>query len=92
MNKTFTTLFHLKKPKNYVEGPVPIYIRVTVDGQRFEIYATRDCDPEKWSSVSGRMIGYKEDAKQLNNYLDLLQVKIFEVNLQALSLCTNYRL
>ena len=60
MNKTFTTLFHLKKPKNYFEGPVPIYIRVTVDGQRFEIHATRDWNPEKWSSVTGRILGSKK--------------------------------
>jgi site-specific recombinase XerD len=85
MNKTFSTLFHLKKPKNYKEGPIPIYIRVTVDGDRFEMNSTRECDPEKWNSASGRMQGHKEDAKLLNNYLDLLQAKIFEAQRELMS-------
>lgn len=78
MNKTFTILFHLKKPRNYVSGSLPIYIRVTVDGGRFEIHSKRECDPEKWNSSTGRVGGHKEEAKQLNNYLDILQTEVFE--------------
>jgi integrase len=85
MNKTFALLFHLKKPKNYLKGPAPIYIRVTIDGERFEIHSTRECDPENWSSVKGRMVGNKEEVKQLNNYLDLLQTKIYESQRELLS-------
>jgi hypothetical protein len=85
MNKTFALLFHLKKPKNYVKGPAPIYIRVTIDGDRFEVHSTRECDPENWSSIKGRMVGNREDAKQLNNYLDLLQTKIYEAQRELLS-------
>ncbi len=85
MNKTFTTLFHLKKPKNYAEGALPIYIRVTVDGDRFEVHSKRECDPEKWNSISGRMIGHREEAKQLNNYLDILQTEVFEAQRELLS-------
>ena len=85
MKKTFALLFHLKKPKNYVKGPVPIYIRVTIDGDRFEIHSTRECDPGNWSSAKGRVIGNKEESKQLNNYLDLLQAKIYESQRELLS-------
>jgi hypothetical protein len=84
-DKTFALLFHLKKPKNYVKGPVPIYIRVTIDGDRLEINSTRQCNPENWSSVKGRMAGNKEEVKQLNNYLDLLQTKIYESQRELLS-------
>jgi hypothetical protein len=28
----YTLLFYLKKPKNYESGPMPIYMRITVDG------------------------------------------------------------
>ena len=77
MNKTFALLFHLKKPKNYLKGTVPIYIRVTIDGDRFEIHSTRECDPEIWSSKRGRVVGHKEEARLLNNYLDLKSMIIF---------------
>lgn len=73
MNTNFSILFYLKKPKNYVSGPVPIYLRITVKGQRAELSTSRECDPSKWNSHSGRVNGTKEDAKTLNRYLDLLK-------------------
>ncbi len=78
MNKTFTVLFYLKKPNNYLKRPIPIYIRVTIDGGRFEVQSKRECDPANWNSAKGRMTGSKEEAKQLISYLDLLQNQIFE--------------
>ncbi|QTE44884.1 MULTISPECIES: hypothetical protein [Mucilaginibacter] len=41
MKTSFSLLFHLKKPKNYNDDPVPIYMRVTVNGKRAETTASR---------------------------------------------------
>jgi hypothetical protein len=32
MKTNSSLLFYLKKPKNYLKGAVPIYLRITVDG------------------------------------------------------------
>ncbi|SEB21505.1 Arm DNA-binding domain-containing protein [Pedobacter hartonius] len=45
MKTTFSLLFYLKKPKNYLKGAAPIYLRITVDGKRAELSASRECDP-----------------------------------------------
>ncbi|MFZ3273308.1 MAG: Arm DNA-binding domain-containing protein [Lutibacter sp.] len=37
MNKTFGLLFYLKKSKVDSQGKAPIYLRITVDGERSEI-------------------------------------------------------
>jgi hypothetical protein len=37
LTKSFTLLFYLKKRNNYLKGELPIYMRLTVDGQRIEI-------------------------------------------------------
>jgi hypothetical protein len=79
VNKNFKLLFYLKKPKGYRSGTCPIYLRVTVDGQRFEVAMKRECEPEKWNISAGRKIGQKEDVRSLNAYLDSVQVKVFEV-------------
>ncbi|MFS8083711.1 MAG: Arm DNA-binding domain-containing protein, partial [Ginsengibacter sp.] len=34
MANSFSLLFHLRKPKGYKSGPLPIYLRITVDGKR----------------------------------------------------------
>jgi len=83
MKTNFSLLFYLKKQKNYQHGPVPIYIRITVDGKRSEITTGRSCEPEKWIISAGRANGRKEDAKSLNAYLTDLQTKIFEIHRQS---------
>jgi len=73
MNTNFSLLFYLKRQKNYQNGPAAIYMRITVNGQRAEVSAGRDCEPSRWNSHAGRAIGTKEEARALNTYLDSLQ-------------------
>lgn len=76
MHKNFNLLFYLKKPKGWDQGPIPIYLRITVDGKRTELSAGRECDPVKWNNHAGRAIGTKEEIRVLNAYLDLLHHNI----------------
>ncbi|RFZ85272.1 site-specific integrase [Mucilaginibacter terrenus] len=79
LEKTFSLLVHLKKPKFHKgNDPYQIYLRITVDGISIEISAKRTWDPVRWSSRSGRAAGSKEDAKSLNLFLDLLTNKVHE--------------
>jgi site-specific recombinase XerD len=79
MRTTISLLFSLRKPKNYTSGEMPIYLRVTVDGQRTELAASRKCDPDKWDALTGRATGSKADSRTLNAYLDDIQYKIYEL-------------
>lgn len=80
MKTNFSMLFYIKKQKNYQSGLVPIYLRITVDGQRSEVTSGRECDPEKWNSKSGRVAGTKEDIKSCNAFLDNLKEKVYEAH------------
>jgi hypothetical protein len=55
LDKSFGLCFYLKKPKNYVKGPVPIYLRITVDGVTKELSAKRACEPIRWNASSGNL-------------------------------------
>jgi site-specific recombinase XerD len=79
MRTTLSLLFSLRKPKNYQSGEMPIYLRITVDGQRTELAISRKCDPERWDAVTGRAIGSKAESRTLNAYLDDIQFKIHEL-------------
>ncbi|MGJ1506023.1 site-specific integrase [Sphingobacterium siyangense] len=76
MSTNYSLLFYLKKPKNYVNGPKPIYMRITVDGIPKEVSTGRECDPSKWSSKANRMKGTTEVVKTMNSYLDTLVSKV----------------
>ena len=45
MRTTLNLLFSLRKPKNYQSGDMPIYLRITVDGQRAEVAV----NPTSWA-------------------------------------------
>jgi hypothetical protein len=82
MKTNFSLLFYMKKPKNYQNGVAPIYLRITVNGNRSEVTTGRSCEPSQWNAILGRRNGKKEEVKSFNAYLDDLQNKVFEAHRQ----------
>lgn len=82
MKTKFSLLFYIRKPKNYVNGPMPIWVRITVNGKRSETPSGRECEPAQWNSAAGRQKGTKEEVKSFNAYLDDLQAKVYEAHRQ----------
>lgn len=78
MKKTFTVLFILKKQKQKPNGTAPIYVRLTVDGQRIEWASQRECNLEHWSSAAGRVKGTTKEARAINAWLEQMKADIYE--------------
>ncbi len=85
MQSNLSFLFYLKKPKGYISGPVPIYLRLTVNGQRAEMSTSKECLPERWNAADGLAKGTTEDIKSLNAHLSILQGKIHQYHNQMLA-------
>jgi len=79
MSQNFKILFYLKKGRNRNEKSLPIYVRLTINGERAEWTCQRNCDPVKWNQHTGRAIGNKDETKILNQHLDAIQANIFQV-------------
>ena len=77
MSNTFKLLFFLRKPKKYESGPQPIYMRITVDGQRAEMTVQRECDPTVWDDNAGRTTSTKETGRLLNSHLEGLMARAY---------------
>ena len=58
--KSFSLHFYLKKPKNYLKGSMPIYLRITVDGIPKEISTGKQCDPAPWNANADRCNGTRK--------------------------------
>jgi len=84
MKTNFSLLFYMKKPKNYVHGSAPIYLRITFNGKRSEITTGSNCEPSRWNSQTGRSNGKKEEVKSFNAYLDNLQAKVYQAHRQLI--------
>lgn len=64
---------------------MPIYLRITVDGQRTELAVGRKFDPDRWDAATGRATGTKADSRTLNAYLDHMQFKLYNYNEECLN-------
>jgi hypothetical protein len=58
------------------KGFAPIYLRITVNGERSELSASRKIEPKKWDAKLQRAVGRSETARTLNDYLEGLENKV----------------
>lgn len=83
--KAKTTLhFYAKTTKANSKGLLPIYVRLTVDGKRFEYSTKKFIEQTKWSTDLSRMKGNSEEARSINGLLDFTKNKINEIQFELL--------
>ena len=81
MKTKITLHFYAKKTKANVAGLLPIYIRLTVDGERLEYSSKKFIEKSKWSDDLSKMKGSSEEARSINNYLDSIKSQIIDVQM-----------
>lgn len=58
---------------------MPVYLRITADGNAKEWCTSRKCDPKIWNQAAGIALGKKEEIKELNSHLEILKLKVYEI-------------
>lgn len=84
LEKSLGVLFFLKQPKNPKQVGRYVYLRITVNGIAKEISTKRIWFADRWNQATGRAIGNKEEAKNLNSYLDSLHLLIHQAKQQLI--------
>jgi site-specific recombinase XerD len=84
MKTKITLHFYAKSTKANTAGLLPIYVRLTVDGNRMEFSTKKFIDSAKWSPEMSKMKGNTENARSLNEYLDLMKSKIFDIQMELI--------
>lgn len=84
MKTKVSILFYAKKAKAAANGLVPIYARITINGKRIELSTNRFVEISKWSTEAGKMKGTSEDARSINNHLDLLKSQIRDAEMELI--------
>jgi hypothetical protein len=78
MELKMTIQFIGKKSRITRHELLPIYMRVTIEGNRFEVATHRHVEPTQWSSSSGKLTGRSDLAVETNMALDLIKKKVYE--------------
>ncbi len=79
MKNTFAVLSIIRTSKRNSEGKVPVYLRITCDGKRCEISTKAYVDPEKWNPEKGRVNGFNNYCRFLNNSIESFEHRAKEI-------------
>ena len=77
MKDTFATIFYLKT-KTSKDKEAPIYVRITVRGQRAEISLKKIVERKRWNNDKGRLNGTGDHVRMVNHFLSSVNQKIQE--------------
>lgn len=80
-----SVLFYARKSMANNQGEYPIYMRITIAGERFEIGTKRFILPENWSAETGRVKGANSNARSVNTFLESLLSKAYTHQRQILN-------
>ena len=72
----FSILFFIRKTKLLKNGETSVCLRITVNGQRFEIQIKRSVNINNWNNQKGCTIGRDAQSMELNHYLEIVRTKI----------------
>lgn len=78
-----TLTFLLQEKKLKKDGNAPIYLRITINGTRSEVSTKIDVIPSKWDSKKELIKGKEPLSMRLNQQLQNLKLKVFDVLEQA---------
>ena len=78
METRMSILFYGKKTKNESDKMLSVYLRATINGERFEVSSQRYIEPAKWSAETGKAKGNSEEARSINTHLDTLRNKLYD--------------
>lgn len=78
MKARITVLFYLRKSMANAQAQMPIYQRITINGQRFDLSTGIYIEGVKWSSEANKIKGNTEEARLTNGRLDILRATVYE--------------
>ncbi len=82
MIRTICVNFQLKRNKLLTNGKAPIYLRITVLGERAEFTTKRYLPVSRWDAAAQKMTGTNQEARVFNNYLKTMEQQVYEIHRQ----------
>lgn len=78
MSVTISVLFYGRKSRMTTKGLMPIYLRMTLGKQRFDVTTMLYVDEKQWSVEAGKMRSNSEEARSINAQLEALRMKVYD--------------
>lgn len=79
---TFSICFFAKKSKLLSNGMAPLFLRITINGQRWETSLKIGVDKQKWDSRKEKSRGSDRNSNLVNDMIDTTRDKIYRIRLR----------
>lgn len=76
---TFGLLFYIRRDKLNKRGEAPVFMRLTINGERADASIKRFIEPHAWNSAKGKANEKSRGGKDLNLYLDAISANILRI-------------
>ena len=76
---TFSLLFYIRRDKLNKRGEAPVFMRLTINGERTDASIKRFIEPHAWNSAKGKANEKSRGGKDLNLYLDAISANILQI-------------
>ena len=76
---TFGLLFYIRRDKTNKKGEAPVFMRLTINGERADASIKRFIAPHAWNSAKGKANEKSRGGKDLNLYLDAISANILRI-------------
>ena len=76
---TFSLLFYIRRDKTNKKGEAPVFMRLTINGERADASIKRFIEPHAWNSAKGKANEKSRGGKDLNLYLDAISANILRI-------------
>ncbi|WP_290540809.1 site-specific integrase [Alistipes sp.] len=76
---TFGLLFYIRRDKTNKKGEAPVFMRLTINGERADASIKRFIEPHAWNSEKGKANEKCRGGKDLNLYLDAISANILRI-------------
>jgi integrase len=73
---TFNVLFYIRRTRLNRYGEAPIFMRITVNGDRADAHLKRFIEPRHWNTAKGKAVENAKGGKDLNLFLDAISMNL----------------
>lgn len=82
---TFSVMFFIRRKQLRKNLEAPVFLRITVNGERADVATKRTIVPDQWISTKGCAKPGTQSGKELNQFLEQLRIQVYKCHQDLLA-------
>ncbi|MBS7334079.1 MAG: site-specific integrase [Weeksellaceae bacterium] len=81
MKQDLKILIYPRTARTNKQGQAPLYLRVTINGQRWDYSLKKFIDPKTWDTKNSKIKGNSVEASTINGYLNVIKTQLLKLEI-----------